>query len=460
MIGAHSSLTLRAAAACALIISTVMVVFGLSLDYSVRFAMDRRVETMVVGRAAYFGRLIHEMYSADQLRDRPLLIANMLGAEQDVLVFRKPDGGVLVEVNPDHLPLPPIRPEERGAPEVPQRTVTPDGLAVVWASTIVRAAADGSPVEILVGHPMSGEAVMLDALRRQIVLVTALAVAAASLLTFVALRRGMRPLRRMAARAEEIAPGRMDLRFDVAAAPAELAGLAEAINAMLDRLAAGYQRLSQFSADLAHEIRTPLGVLIGQTQVALGQPRAGEDYREVLESNLEELERLRRLSDNILFLARADNAAADLDRSELSLAVELERITDYFEGPAAERGIRFAVEADGTITANAELFRRAVGNLVVNAVRHGTTGSLVRVVGTADGGGARVVVENHGHPLSGEQLARVFDRFYRVDPARNDATESNGLGLAIVQAIMVLHGGRAEATCSDDGLFRFTLTFP
>lgn len=459
MIGARSSLTLRASASCALIISAVMVMFGLSLDYSVRFAMDRRVETMVIGRAAYFGRLIHEMYSADQLRDRPLLIANMLGAEQDVLVFRKPDGTVLVEVNPDHLPLPPARPAA-GAPRGTERTVAPDGLVIVWASTDVHAAADGSPVEILVGHPMSGEAVMLDALRWQIALVTGLAVAAASLLTFVALRRGMRPLRRMAARAEEIAPGRMDLRFDVAAVPAELAGLAQAINAMLDRLGAGYQRLSQFSADLAHEIRTPLGVLIGQTQVALGQTRRGEDYREVLESNLEELERMRRLSDNILFLARADNAAADLDRSDVSLAVELARISDYFEGPAAERGIRFEVEAVGNIRANADLFRRAVGNLVVNAVRHGAAGSLVRIVGTADGGGAQVVVENRGHPLSGEQLARVFDRFYRVDPARNDATESNGLGLAIVQAIMVLHGGRAEATCSDDGLFRFTLTFP
>lgn len=460
MAGAHASLTVRASAFCALIISTVMVVFGFSLDYSVRFAMDRRVETMVTGRAAYFGRLIHEMYSADQLRDRPLLIANTLGAEQDVLAFRKPDGGVLVEVNPEHVPLPPVPPAAAAAPEATQRTVTPDGLAVVWASTIVRAAADGDAVEILVGHPMDGEARMLDALRRQIVLVTALAVAAASLLTFVALRRGMRPLRRMAARAEEIAPGRMDLRFDAAAVPAELAGLAEAINAMLDRLAAGYQRLSQFSADLAHEIRTPLGVLIGQTQVALGQTRRGEDYREVLESNLEELERMRRLSDNILFLARADNAATDLDRSTFPLATELARIADYFEGPAAERGIRFNVEAEGTITANAELFRRAAGNLVVNAVRHGKAGSLVRIVGTADGGGARVVVENHGYPLSPDQLARVFDRFYRVDPARNDATESNGLGLAIVQAIMVLHGGRAEAACSDDGLFRFTLTFP
>ncbi len=181
----------------------------------------------------------------------------------------------------------------------------------------------------------------------------------------------------------------------------------------------------------------------------------------MLESNLEELERMRRLSDNILFLARADNAATDLDRSDVSLAVELARIADYFEGPAAGRGIRFEVEAEGHHPGQCRPFspRGRQSRRQCGPPRHRRKPGAHRRHGRWRRG-ARIVVENRGHPLSGEQLARVFDRFYRVDPARNDATESSGLGLAIVQAIMVLHGGRAEATCSDDGLFRFTLTFP
>lgn len=464
------SLTVRAAVLSALILCSVTVMLGTYFYQSVKSAMDRRVEILLASRLDHFSRLIREMYTVTELRDRPLLIANMLGAERDVLVFREIDGTVLTAVNPDGLPLPTLPP-----PEAPSgvaagvanaresgslRTILPNGVPIVWAWAQTQAVEDGRLIQILGGHPMAGERQMLNAYRARIVVATLVALLVGSALAFAALRHGLRPVRTMAARAADIAPGKLDLRFDVATAPGELRALAGAINAMLDRLASGYRHLSQFSADLAHEIRTPLGILIGQTQVALAQPRTIDDYQQILESNLEELDRLHRLSENLLFLARADNASAPLERQDLSLAMELRKIADYFEGPAAERGIRFVIEAAGTVCANPDLCRRAISNLVVNAVRHGAGDEVVRLVGTVEEKHARIIVENRGSSLNDDEMGRLFDRFYRADPARSVATESHGLGLAIVKTIMVRHGGRAEASRPQPGLFRVCLTFP
>jgi two-component system heavy metal sensor histidine kinase CusS len=236
--------------------------------------------------------------------------------------------------------------------------------------------------------------------------------------------------------------------------------LTSAFNAMLDRLSDGYERLSQFSADLAHEIRTPVGVLVGQTQVTLGQDRSVDEYQAVLESNLEELERVGRIIENILFLAQADHEGFAIETAPLDLAGELTTIAEYFEGLAQERELRFDINATGSVHANAMLWRRAISNLVVNAVRYADTGTTIRLSGHQDGQHTTVAVENTGAPIAPTQLNRLFDRFYRGDAARSVFTESNGLGLAIVKAIMVLHDGSAEVSCTSHGLICFSLRFP
>jgi two-component system heavy metal sensor histidine kinase CusS len=274
------------------------------------------------------------------------------------------------------------------------------------------------------------------------------------------LRRTLRPVREIATRAAQISPASLAVRLDSKAAPVELRQLTQAFNAMLDRLDDGYQRLSQFSADLAHEIRTPVGALIGQTQVTLAKSREPDEYQQLLESNLEELNRLSHIAENILFLAHADHAALTIDRESVDLNGELVRIAEYFEGPADERGMRFEVDAQGVAAVNPMLCRRAINNLVVNAVRYGANNTVVRLRGKQDAAGATVVVENDGEPIPPDQLDRLFDRFYRSDAARSAFTESNGLGLAIVRAIMNLHGGSARVLCPSPGVVRFELRFP
>jgi two-component system heavy metal sensor histidine kinase CusS len=264
----------------------------------------------------------------------------------------------------------------------------------------------------------------------------------------------------MSNRAAEISPVNLDVRLSEADTPSELHRLVTAFNAMLDRLQAGYEHLSQFSADLAHEIRTPVNILMGQTQVALGQVRTTDEYEQLLESNLEEFTRLAHVIENILFLSRVDQDVIVIEREPLDLNGELHRIADYFDVLAQERGMGFQVEASGTAHANSVMWRRAVNNLVINAIRYGEEGTTIRLSADSGAQGSTVSVENTGAPVSEQQIDRMFSRFFRGDASRSLYTESNGLGLALVKAIMAIHGGSVQASSSENGLIRFSLHFP
>ncbi|NIF56634.1 heavy metal sensor histidine kinase [Burkholderia sp. Ax-1724] len=457
------SLIARTTILFALIACVVIGSLGAYFYQSAEVSLQRRADVVLTGRVEHFSRIVHDLYSVSELKKRPLLFETMLGAEEDVLLFRRPGEAPFVDVNPGNLAVPdlPARPAGNlpGVADIRQ-TLLPDGVPVHWAVATAKAREDGTEVEVIAGHPMTHEMRMLAAYRNRIVLATLIGMLAATLLAYCVLRRALRPVREIATRAAQISPANLAVRLDSEAAPLELRQLTRAFNAMLDRLADGYQRLQQFSADLAHEIRTPVGVLIGQTQVALAQPREADEYQQLLESNLEELNRLSHIAENILFLAHADHAGLPIERQPVDLQGELLRIADYFEGLADERGMRFEVDAAGVVSANPMLCRRAINNLVVNAVRYGAGDTVVRLSGAQDEQGATVTVENEGAPIPDAQLDRLFDRFYRGDAARSAFTESNGLGLAIVKAIMHLHGGTARAVCPMPGVVRFELRFP
>ncbi|HEY2022659.1 heavy metal sensor histidine kinase [Paraburkholderia sp.] len=457
------SLTARTTILFALIACVVIGSLGAYFYHSAEVSLKRRADVVLTGRVEHFSRLVHDLYSVSELKKRPLLFETMLGAEQDVLLFRRPGEAPFVDVNPANVAVPALSAQPAGnLPGVAdiRQTRLPDGVPVHWAISAATAREDGTEVEVIAGHPMTQEMRMLAEYRNRIVLATLIGMLAATLLAYYVLRRALRPVRDIATRAAQISPANLAVRLDSEAAPLELRQLTHAFNAMLDRLADGYQRLQQYSADLAHEIRTPVGALIGQTQVALAQPRETDEYQQLLESNLEELNRLSHIAENILFLAHADHAGLAVERQPVDLRAELVRIADYFEGLADERGMRFKVDAAGVALVNPMLCRRAINNLVVNAVRYGAGDTIVRLSGAQDEAGATVTVENAGEPIPSAQLDRLFDRFYRGDAARSAFTESNGLGLAIVKAIMHLHGGSARVLCPLPGVVRFELRFP
>ncbi|HEX7636945.1 MAG TPA: heavy metal sensor histidine kinase [Burkholderiaceae bacterium] len=263
-------------------------------------------------------------------------------------------------------------------------------------------------------------------------------------------RIGLRPLVRLSEEARGLRPKTRSQRLGMQALPVELEDLAAAFNGALGRLEEAYQQLEAFNADVAHELRTPLANMIGGTQVALSRPRSAGEFQEALQSNLEELERLRSIVNDMLFLARADQGEAATGLTSTEVAREVEVTIEFFEPLLDETGTRVAIEGDlrARATLNVALFRRALTNLLQNAIEHSPPGSTLAVTIGRRAGATWIGVRNPGDPIPGEHLPRLFDRFYRVDSSRHDAGEGrgHGLGLAIVKAVASMHGGTTLAT--------------
>ncbi len=259
---------------------------------------------------------------------------------------------------------------------------------------------------------------------------------------------GLVPLKRLSREAHELSPSMLSQRLVVAQLPAELSDLAQSFNGALDRLEAAYEQLETFNADVTHELRTPLTNLIGQTQVALSRERNAAQLVEVLQSNLEDLERLRAMINDMLFLARANMGERPQQLRQAALATEVEKAVEFLDFLTEEANVSVRVHGDAQARIESSLFQRAVTNLLHNAIRHSPAGSEIVVEVAADAGQARVSVSNPGPAIPPEHLGRLFDRFYRVDTARTNSGESHGLGLAIVKAVAAMHAGRVFATSS------------
>jgi two-component system heavy metal sensor histidine kinase CusS len=271
--------------------------------------------------------------------------------------------------------------------------------------------------------------------------------------------RALGPLHRITEEASRINVEGLNVRFDLNNTSPELHELSVSMNGMLARLERGFGLLSQYTENLAHDLRTPVNNLRGQTEVMLSRARSSEEYQTLLVSNLEEYERLSRMIENILFLARAENARIAVRRADLDLEEQLQQVAEYFEGLADESGVALKVQASGTIRADAVLFRRAISNLISNGLRYTPRGESIELTTQSTEGGTVVCIRNPGPGIDPEHLDKIFERFYRIEEARTGSASSTGLGLAIVRSIMDLHEGRASAE-NLEGCVRFSLFFP
>ena len=300
----------------------------------------------------------------------------------------------------------------------------------------------------------------LQRMQHLIWLTVGLSALATALLGAWAARSGLRPLRRMSAVARGISAQSLNARLPEAQMPAELTELAHSFNAMLGRLDDSFQRLSAFSADIAHELRTPLSNLLTHTQVTLTRPRPLEDYREALHSNLEELQWMAQLVNDMLYLAKADHGLLVPKREPLELAEEADALLEFFAPLAEEAQVSLSRDGEGRFEGDRAMLRRALSNLLDNALRFTPAAGDVRVQIAEQAKSLRVTVENSGEGISSELLPRLFDRFYRADPARQEgSSEHAGLGLAITQSIIRAHGGQIHCE-SNRGWTRFVIELP
>ena len=226
----------------------------------------------------------------------------------------------------------------------------------------------------------------------------------------------------------------------------------------LERLEGSFTRLSQFSADLAHELRTPIANMLGEAQVTLTRERSAKEYRTVIESTAAECERLSGIIDNLLFLARAESAEQQIERSLFNGRAALEKIATFYQPSAEDRHIDITCSGDAEIFADPMLFNRAAGNLVENGLRFTPRGGSIRISVSATETASKVLVSDSGSGIAPEHLPRVFDRFYRADPSRSSS--GTGLGLALVKSIVDLHGGTAAIESEPGRGTSVTLSFP
>lgn len=317
----------------------------------------------------------------------------------------------------------------------------------------------GAPLTVLLSMDGSHDEALLSAYLRSTLMALPLLLILIGFSAWAVVQRGLAPLRQFRQVAAMISAQDLGHRLSVVQMPQELSELAQGINFMLHRLDDGVQQLSQFSDDLAHELRSPITNLMGKAQVTLSRERPPEAYKAVLESCIEELERVNRIVSDMLFLAQVSHPAALVPFRSIALEDEALKVVDLFSLAAEDRQIRLKVTGSGQVQGDRLMIQRAISNLLSNALRHCPTGQAVAIEIEQAPSQVTLRVSNPGPGIEAQHLPHLFERFYRVDHSRARAQGGTGLGLAIVRSIMNLHQGSAEVQSSPGQVTVFSLKF-
>ncbi|KJU80604.1 heavy metal sensor histidine kinase [Ectopseudomonas chengduensis] len=354
-------------------------------------------------------------------------------------------------------------------PDGQARSQQPDGFSVmdmpdhhcpmVLLTKTIPAMGSRPELRFIVGLDSTPFMGTLGNFTRALIFTSALGIALAALLGYWVSRLGLRPVRRLSNQANSLPPGDSKQRLETEALPSELQELAVSFNGALARQEAAWCQLEGFNANVAHELRTPLTNLIGQTQVALVHDRDLNELQDLLQSNLEELERMGAIVNDMLFLAGAESGQRATELSDVSLYEEASKTVEYLEPVLFDKHLNVVIEGDMRARIDRRLFHRSLANLLQNAARYADPGSTITVSLVSNGMQAEVSVSNVGEPIDSEHLEHLFERFYRADAARARSDAHHGLGLSIVRAVASMHGGRvfarSEAGCNT---FGFSLT--
>ena len=455
-----ASLTARLAAlfaaltACLLVL--VAVLFGRMLDahFQELDAHDLHGKLTLIRNAL-------QPSSAPPLSSTPFAVLDQsfVGHENVGVLLRDTEGRVLHVIHPEHF-TPAQQAGARLADAANEWTVDGHphrGLAV--RIDLPTAAVGSEAIDVLVALDLSHHAHFLATVRKATWAGVALAALVAALFGWFAAHRGLAPLRRVTDTARRLSARQLDQRLAVDDAPLEVRDHLDAFNGMLARLEAAFQRLVDYSADIAHELRTPISNLMTQTQVALSRPRTTDEYQDILASNLEEYERIARMVSDMLFLAKAEGNTLAHAGESIDLAHETDALIDFYEALADERQVRIIRRGQASVHGDRLMLRRALSNLISNALRHAPAGGDITIAIDADAIAVRMAVSNVGDPIDADQLERIFDRFHRGSTQRARHGEGAGLGLAITRSIVRAHGGEISAH-SAEGVTRFAITLP
>jgi len=447
------SLTLRLTLLFSVTAAVILAVFGWVINRSTEnhFEAGDVAELRVIAQAV--ASALSGAQSADALTSIERRFADILvGHHRASLYITDADQQpIYVSPGPDLSTVIRVSSAASGNTYIPRWNDTGHSYRVLTA---------GAPYTMAVAVQIDYHLHFLQHFRRTLWLMIGASIGILSLMGWIAVRQGHAPLRDIVARVRRISANELNTRLSPETFPAELTDLAVAFNGMLQRVDEAFRRLSDFNADIAHELRTPITNLMTQTQVALSRARTIDQYREILYSNMEEYECMAQMVNDMLFLAQPDNRPLKNNRNDIDLATEMRVLFDYYDGWAEERGVTLSLTGTATVSADRLMLQRALGNLLSNAIRHTPAGKTVRVeLHASDENAVSIVVENPGTEIPPEHLPKLFDRFFRVDPSRHRDGGGSGLGLAIVKSIVEAHGGTINVV-STAGRTRFQIHLP
>jgi two-component system heavy metal sensor histidine kinase CusS len=455
-----TSITQRLTALFVISSSAILLVLGLVIASSVEKHFEEQDMALLTGKMLLAQNTISQMASLDDLAPITHMMEHTLvglhGLEVLVLnrqlqvIFATPNAG---------FPVALIQASAVKGPKFPA-VWSVNGLNYRGiAAELKTGMPDGTKVTVAMAADIAQHRSFMHAFRQTLWFFMAVAAALSGLLGWFVANRGLAPLRAMRDQTKAVTANQLSYRLPLDTVPTELAELAQSLNEMLSRLESAFTQLSDFSSDIAHELRTPVSNLMTQTQVALSHARDADVYRKVLESNSEEYERMSRMISDMLMLAKAENGLMAPSTEIFDVVQECRALFDYYEAVADEKEVTFSMQGEGTVVADRLMLRRALGNLLSNAIRHANRRTSVVVAVVINSAVVEIHVKNTGDVIPSANLERVFERFFRVDPSRQRSTEGTGLGLAIAKSIVVAHGGAITAI-SSNAETSFTIRLP
>jgi two-component system heavy metal sensor histidine kinase CusS len=429
----------------------VFTVVGTLLYLALERELLRRETEELTGRLNFVRHLLTEVPNLSSVAELTHHVDDMVASHGHLHAWIKTaDGGIVYGGKP---PAAPNTDSSR-----PFYLVMSDGTPTRAVIERLVPSASLPGLQILLAMDVRPTQRVLTSFGLALALVCLGGVAAMLLLGAWVARRGLAPVNTLSSQAHAIGPQALSQRLPERDIPAELLVLAQSFNRVLDRLEQSYRQLEAFNADVAHELRTPLTNLIGTTEVALSRGRGTDELRDVLASNLEELARVKTIVNDMLFLARADRGERAHGEG-VALESVARDVAEFFEALLEERRITLTIDGAANVIGDRGLLRRALTNLVSNALRYTSAGHSIQIVIASEGQSVSLRARNPGPPIPGECLPHIFNRFYRVDPARSKREEGHGLGLAIVKAVVQMHGGRVFAR-SLDGVTEIGFSIP
>ncbi|MHB1075295.1 heavy metal sensor histidine kinase [Thiobacillus sp.] len=456
------SLTSRISLLFAGAATLVLLITGFFLTQVVERHLKEEDRVELTGKLELIQNLFKHAYSQQRLDRLPQQLDDALvGHPGLAVVLTDATGGIWFATSGTDFPhtlLQDCQTQSKGCTSGALQEWTQAGINYRSMAVTISAGSD-KPYTVVVAQDIEHHEHFMSKFGAVLAIAITLAAFATAGLGWIATRWGLSPLREVTDMVAGISAERLSDRLPTTGLPTELKPLATAFNAMLGRLDDSFRRLSEFSSNIAHELRTPISNLMTQTQVALSSARNKDEYKEILYSSLEEYERMAQMVGDMLYLAQTDNRLIKPGVEKVNLATETQGLFDYFEAWAEERAVSLTQTGSATVSGDRLMLRRALSNLISNAIRHTPPGQTVRVLLESCADESTLSVENPGTKIPEEHLPRLFDRFYRVDPSRQRKGDGAGLGLAIVKSIVSAHGGSISATSTNEAT-RFQITFP